>query len=322
MDVNEDFDPIQLTLRKFTVRQYPLNLPWTTSSAAMGEGFDSRKLTTDNVPWVAASGLANSQESENEFLIEIGGGRVTYNDAISSSAGSGSEHLSASLGVSVSCPFLSAGVTASYDKMIMDSKSSTKLSRTCTYQVGRITFRQPPKLSLVAHELLESKSPDFCRVYGDYYVSALELGSTAGVCLSGEQSNSVRSGSSSVTTQVKILFQKSKNRTTSTSSHESSAVGKLDCCAFDSLNQSSQNLHADTGGSTYAIDMTVSEYLEHVASLQRRTDRRLKDVGFKHGQHLSARECKGMAGSGLVLGLVLMPYTALFDYKMKEMKDP
>lgn len=105
----------------------PLFLPWSTEYMKLGSGFDSRHITSGQSPWISSP--AFDIDDRISFIREDDGGTGSVREGRSSSTLQHSEHLSASLGATVGCSFLSANVTGSFDRAV--SKNTAVRNSTC-----------------------------------------------------------------------------------------------------------------------------------------------------------------------------------------------
>lgn len=98
-------------------------IPWIHRELALGTGFSSKLVSTPN-PWITAKSPFNIEVLRKQRLLYDGKveGRHNFRDAESTSHSTGMEHTSGSLGVTVGCSFLSASVTGSYDKTVLETK--------------------------------------------------------------------------------------------------------------------------------------------------------------------------------------------------------
>ena len=93
-------------------------LPRPNDRIAIGSGFESKFIASGRLPWVSKCAYIIE---DAKCILEIDGGISGYRKGNSNSSVQYSEHLSASLGVTVGCKFLSANVTGSYDKSLSNS---------------------------------------------------------------------------------------------------------------------------------------------------------------------------------------------------------
>lgn len=121
MDDNED--PTRPSLEGLTGAGYAFALPWRRENVTLLTGFDSTKVKDEGGPWKMSTPFESSKLRMSVIIPDTKGGTATYREALSSQYGSQSEHISASLGLTIGYPFLNANVTAEYDRHVVEKKS-------------------------------------------------------------------------------------------------------------------------------------------------------------------------------------------------------
>ena len=87
-------------------------------------GFQSQQTMEQAGPWIAASPFDHTIRSEAAIvLLDHDGGTCSFRESQSTRAECSTEHLSGSLGVTVSVPFASANVTGTYDRLTIENSS-------------------------------------------------------------------------------------------------------------------------------------------------------------------------------------------------------
>lgn len=101
---------------------HPLLVPWGQKQIALLASFDSSRMPEKEGPWVLASPF---DISATKAIVQHDndGGSIMYREGLSTRSNSSTEHLSASLAVSVSVPLAEASVSASYDKMVIANEN-------------------------------------------------------------------------------------------------------------------------------------------------------------------------------------------------------
>ena len=112
--LSTDGDPSHASLSDLVSEQAPIFLPWCKANIYLGDGFDSRLAIANKLPWTGRS--AFDQVHSAAFTAEVDSYAATIRESTSTASKASSEHMSASLGVTVGCDFLSANVTGSYDE--------------------------------------------------------------------------------------------------------------------------------------------------------------------------------------------------------------
>jgi len=134
--MEEDGDPTRPSLESMTSAGHAFALPWRCETISLLTGFDASRMKELGGPWMTQSPFEVSDLKMSTILCDTKGGTATYRDGLSTSAGTYSEHISASLGLTIGYPFLNANVTAKYDRQVVEKKSvsaSSLPSRTTTW---------------------------------------------------------------------------------------------------------------------------------------------------------------------------------------------
>lgn len=116
-------DPTQPRLENAAKAGHPFSFGWSREVRAVMAGLDSARFMNREGPWVLDSPFEVQLARLSAVIPDTPGHSGLssigwYRDGLSTSAGSSSEHLSASLGLTVGYPFLNANVTAKYDKAV------------------------------------------------------------------------------------------------------------------------------------------------------------------------------------------------------------
>ena len=198
----------------------------------------------------------------------------------------------------------------------LKSEQSNKVSKTCFFRAGCVRFAKEPSLSAEARSLL--RSPDgeqkFRTTFGDYYVAGYILGGDTGVYVSVSQSSRDTKTSTSITVTVKVLFfSKSWTETSTETTHDES----LECvfCGYDTMSASQKADTAKNKEEYSNMRALTQAYLGYVEQLPRRVMQELKNLDIAKHKQLSEAHCSKICDSGLVVQLMLMPFSCLRDYK-------
>lgn len=190
-----------------------------------------------------------------------------------------------------------------------------KISKSCFFRAGSIRFAKEPPLSVEAKNILQSRDGEhaFRMQYGDYYVAGYVLGGDAGAFVSLGQSSRDTTIAKSVTASAKTLFF---SKTWTKNSKESIHEEGLECffCGYDTLSASQKTGKASSKGEYARLRDLTQSFLDFVEQLPRHVMQELEQLGIaKHGQ-VSHAECGAICDTGLVVQLVLMPFSCLRDY--------
>lgn len=136
----ENFDPTRPSITLLAKQKLPLNLPWGTVPVVIGTPFFSSRAENE-APFTGRSPFDTHSLSKTPLKFEAtDGGRASFTSTSSRSAGHSTEHLSASLGISVGCKFLSAGVTGSYDEDVAENVDVSHSIFSKSFSIGTNTF--------------------------------------------------------------------------------------------------------------------------------------------------------------------------------------
>ncbi|KAJ9613427.1 hypothetical protein H2200_003369 [Cladophialophora chaetospira] len=324
-----DFDPTRSSLALQAAAGAPLHIPWSSSPIRLGTGFDSAAIGSSEGPWKSSYPFSVPPHVP-QLLCEIDESIASYKDGLSASAGSTSEHLSASLAVTVGCDFLSASVTGDYDKAVLENRNATRASRTSTVRSGRIIFNATPSLKHAAKATATGDaglSEVRCQ-YGDYYLAGLCLGADAGASVSANNSQSSKFEQKKITATVSA-FLWSRSVTHTSASQEFEASMDLEFSGYATLN--GQKFHQRCGlGSTnpmkspatalaatqraadvQSMHAAAAEYMQKVANLHKDVQVRMDALGLHHQKLLALEDCSKICQAGLVVQLVLVPFSLL-----------
>lgn len=163
---DDDFDPTRPRLENATKTGHPFSVSWSREVRAVLSGLDSERLKDADGPWVTESPFDLTDVRELRAAIipdSTGGGGLSstgqYRDGMSTMSESGTDHLSAGLGISVGYPFLKASVSGKYDKKVTEDKNvSHGFMHPAT--VWAATFPGAPCLRISAERPLRSRPTD------------------------------------------------------------------------------------------------------------------------------------------------------------------
>ncbi|QUC19155.1 uncharacterized protein UV8b_03396 [Ustilaginoidea virens] len=303
-------------------------VPWTRQEIPLGTGFSSRRIATPN-PWLTTSSPWDAQHLRAQKLLYEGAveGKATYRDSESTSHSTGTEHTSGSLGATVGCAFLKASVTGSYDKTVLTTKDTNRVSRTCLMRHGAVRFGREPRLSWEAKALLSRPGGEalFAERFGDYYAACYVLGGDAGVYVStSDEAVSTRS-TEKVTVRVKALFFSTSRSFEKTTTGRAESF-EVTMSGYDTL-AGSAHVHVPTVGPSGLVRVSQAKfdevrrastgYVDSVDELPARIGRRMRELRLvKDRDELEWDHGLELCRAGLVVQLVLMPYSHLREYKV------
>lgn len=192
-----------------------------------------------------------------------------------------------------------------------------KASRNASCRVGRIVLDRTPSLSDSALKLLlKSDGPArFREMYGDFYICGYELGADAGACISASTESTSEHETLKVTVAVKLLFYTASTSHTEEDS-SSSTSSALSFCGFSSLEGSATSLVSKDllAREQAQLQRAATEYMLKVGSLDSEVRARLSQLSLKDGQRLPLSTSFLIYQSGLVVQLLLAPFSRLNQY--------
>jgi hypothetical protein len=198
---------------------------------------------------------------------------------------------------------------------------SHKISQTSYFSAGSVQLVAEPPLTLHAKLLLQSSleggEAAFRAEYGDYYVAALRLGGDSGAFVSVDQSETTTIEKTTLTVTVKVLFFKA-SKTVSHTDIEKVQHLAFRFAGYDTLDGVNAVVNAPEVGrdALMRTQEKCASYLTKGTELAQRAIEKLEKLGLKAEQPLSIGECENICQSGLVVQLLLVPYTNLRGYRI------
>ncbi|KAF2007640.1 hypothetical protein P154DRAFT_558070 [Amniculicola lignicola CBS 123094] len=306
-------DPSKPSLAAQAAAGFPLFIPWTAEVVNIGTCFHSSRITSTEGPWAKESAFYWDSSHPFSAVCDLEAGMARVNEVTSSSSRFSQEHMSASLGVTIACPFLSGNVTGFYDKHVTKKGNMERLSKTASLHCGRVILDTAPRLSTAAFTTLVQHGPEkFRDSYGDYYVVGYELGAEAGACLAIDSISTEFMNTTTITVQIKVLFWSATHQITEgIRSHISNFSGTF--CGYDTLSGAKWLTESQQ---VFQID-TAASALQRVTGLEDNVTKAIDSIGLAQGKAITARDCEKICRSGLVLRLILEPFSGLKEYVSK-----
>jgi hypothetical protein len=190
-----------------------------------------------------------------------------------------------------------------------------KTSLKTTYPRGTIYLSRPVPLSRFALAELKIMGgfPRFRAIYGDYYVAGLNLGADTSVLLSQSSNSKTTTEVLSVNAKVHTLwFDKTKkwDKVMETiDAHASYTV-----TGFDTLSNRHVKLSSALSASVRDVRNMCLELSELGKGLQERVEKKLRELNINESTPLSWVDCDRVCRSGLVVGIILMPFATVQEY--------
>ncbi|KAK3367763.1 hypothetical protein B0H63DRAFT_515541 [Podospora didyma] len=296
-DINfQDFDiddgPTRLSLAAIVKAGHPFSLPWSREVRALMTGLDSdaKRLKAPEGPWMTQSpfDLRNAQQLIAIVPDSTGSGGMAsaghYRDSLSTSSEVTSDHLSASLGITIRYPFLNASVSAKYDKSVPEDK---KWHQSITELVMSGGPSHPGRNSR-AVQVGEDDSP----------VRQGRRGALPGAVLFVSASLTIREESSSLAESSTISF----NAYSTLDAHGTPCEMTLSSGTAVPSHQQEE------------LRKKASNCLAKVASLQKDVSDLMAKTGIVDGARLPFSNYSRLCRSGLVVELLLAPFARLNEY--------
>ncbi|KAK6543564.1 hypothetical protein TWF694_000308 [Orbilia ellipsospora] len=321
--VVDEPDPTRPTLEETIQSGNAFTVPWSHNVKPLMEGFDSTKIRDKSRgPWISyISPFDENRIPKMEaVLAEPGGGISSFHDGKSTHAGTCTEHLSGGLGLTAGVPGVSVTVSGKYDMNCITNQNvgdGIQISRNTSCRVGRIVLDRTPPFSAEAVAMLRANdgAARFKAKYGDYYVAGYELGADAGACMSASSSSSRKEETIELTVTVEVLFW-SESVTTSTTKATTTADSAFSFCGYNSLTNEIDKI--ETKGlkpsQQEQIQRAAGEYLAQVRNLYPNVRKRLGELGVQDGQKLPLTAATQLCRSGLVVAILLAPFTRLNEF--------
>ncbi|KAF2738960.1 hypothetical protein EJ04DRAFT_519904 [Polyplosphaeria fusca] len=317
MALLEDFptDPFTPSLRYAASRQLPITIPWTNKLIRMGA---SLSLAGEgNATFREATPFSEASLNKSKMAFRPGS-RGSVRQASTRYNERSSEHLDVSMQGEIGFPGLSASGRAHYETNAseVNSHKAIKASLRAEYRSGYVVFADIPSFSAEATNILRAEpSPieAFRTKYGDYYVGAYAIGGANGNLVTGAAATSSESKNLSVEYSVKVLWME-KSRTIEDHERRSTAAGYASLIAYDSLEEWKGDLHGSDFDSYANIMRASEENQRRSLALAQRVTERTERLGLKMGHEVPWNTCDAIFEAGLVVEILLLPFSALRDY--------
>jgi hypothetical protein len=195
----------------------------------------------------------------------------------------------------------------------------TRAARLTSCYLGRVFIRS---LAVSAEQIehLEPKSKAaFRKVHGDYFVAGYVIGAERAAHLTAvEQAKSFKE-ESSVTVSVKIIGKEFSD-TTKNKFEEMSKHSEVRVMGFDTLNSRFSRLVNKDGIGAGKLHEEYWNYSKDALRIEKDIADRMQQMELKDKQSLSIDDCNRLYESGLVVQVVLLPYSVIED--LHALADP
>ncbi|KAI4213766.1 MAG: hypothetical protein LQ351_003732 [Letrouitia transgressa] len=307
-------NPKESPLIRLFAGRNTLAIAWHKHGVSLYEGFDSRFVDEDK-PWTHLAAFDMSSLAEEEiFYMPTSEGRFGSKRSFNNSQAPRSEHMSQMLAHYHA--FLEHNVTSNFDKFVKTNPRQHMISQHFAYRPGTLFMRRTPPFTEFARCTLQHQNGDelFRAAFGDYFVAGLILGGVTGTFMTA------------ASPEPEVTSEQIESGLTFTYHCRRWSNEALDTCAahgmhyqftgYDSINDKHDG-SAVTGrlnirGMTAMKDTFVANGI-HLAA---RVYGKLQEQGISEGTpYLRHKHCQRIAKSGIVVELLMMPYTLLNEYR-------
>ncbi len=180
--------------------------------------------------------------------------------------------------------------------------------------MGRVILEQTPQFAPETIRILEGPKglARFRDLFGDYYVCGYELGADAGACLSASARDSSKEQTLTVTVTVKVLWTSaSASHTERSSSAEASS--SMTFSGYNSLGNESESRSCESLSRVEQdqLGQVAGKWLKSIGALEDATRKKVKELSVYDGQRLPLSACAPICRSGLVVRLLMAPFSHL-----------
>ncbi|MCJ1398738.1 hypothetical protein MMC11_001939 [Xylographa trunciseda] len=320
-------DPSCPSLNHLAANHLPLCIPWVAGAGFLASSFSSGAAPSHN-PFAATSAFSPEclAKCKLEFRTADGASGEEYCRIGTSSASQSIEHMDVSVSACIGCDFLGASGSGTYAKNVLQNHDTHKFSIRSTVRAGIITFAPqsaPLLLSSRARSMLRARYADgsdpmehFTNEFGDYYVAGFVVGAKNVGLLSMEADSARETWSLDIHMTLKILFW-SHTWEWKKDGGSSSANGHLTFEGYDSLAGKNTSLKASDHDSAQVMYQVAEVYEGLGESLRARVEDQLEALQLnsnRPSQPLTYVHCHEICHAGLVVEIILQPFTGLRDF--------
>ena len=165
----------------------------------------------------------------------------------------------------------------------------------------------------MAKSSLEIGGLSFGQQFGDYYVAGFELGADVGCSLNIDASDESQQETIQVKVTLHVLFWDA-SAAWSDSSQSAASSFRMEFAGYNTLLQHHDAFECPQNAASEAIQNVrkfATVYMDQAGSARLSVKNKLTELGLEGKTTLSREECDRLVGSGLVTGLVLLPYAKL-----------
>lgn len=183
------------------------------------------------------------------------------------------------------------------------------------FRAGVIRFAQEPMLNATAYNLLSRPGGEdaFRALYGDYFISGFTLGGDSGAFMSVDDVTKQTTDTVTLKATVKVVFFKPKTYTTSTTKTHIDHSLKVTLSGYDTME--GFNIR-DPKISLASAQQKIVKMVDLADDLEARVMEKLRVLGITSNRELTLSECTHLCGSGIVVGILLIPFRLLRGYQV------
>lgn len=197
---------------------------------------------------------------------------------------------------------------------------AVKSSAQSKFFAGTIRLSQSPTLSIAALNVLRDRSlssqdaeREFNRSFGDYYVASLGIGGSNATMVSAAATQGSSSKFMAADLTFKILgFEKTKHFEDAENAR--SFDGSLSLSSFDSLDSQMDDLTSTSENTYPRLKSLADANMLRAKTMEARSRQKLKDLNVGDRCYVSWNVCEAICKQGLVVELLLLPFSGLRDY--------
>lgn len=178
-----------------------------------------------------------------------------------------------------------------------------------------IRFAQEPTLNATAYNLLSRPGGEdaFRALYGDYFISGFTLGGDSGAFMSVDDVTKQSTDTATLKATVKVVFFKPKTYTTSTTKTHIDHSLKVTLSGYDTMEGFN---FRDPKTSLDSVQQKILKMVDLADDLEARVMQKLKVLGIASNRELTLSECTHLCDSGIVVGIILIPFRLLRGYQI------
>jgi len=301
----------------------PICFPWARKPVVVGMGFDSEVASKHNANEDHFRAFAFARApGKAEYLFEPTENCSMFRQNASTHAASFYEHMNFKGSFSAGNSVLGVSGRGEFNENVSNNRDSSKVSLQASLRVGRIT-QSALSLSSHAMNLLRTSPTDFHRTYGDYFLYALIIGADTSTFLSTSSSMDLRSKMRDIQVEATVFGTSETVYADHRTSQYASEPCEVTFNGFDTLSGRHWAEHTTDQAAYEEVKTAATKNVAGGMNLDKRAKAVLARFGLDLGneERLSEEQCKALCESGLVVEMMLLPYSGLRDYVASTSKS-